>query len=147
MLLRELYIPPRDAVEVENPETGFTYKVDKEKALKLVRKKGWKIVKVHHEDDVDEAVRTIWSRSGGKQVRKYRCTSGIRKGRIVARAATCNKPLNQKAKIQLTKTKRKTPNKIKINTKKTKRANPASKRLKRINVRPKKRFAGKRRMG
>ena len=40
------------------------------------------------EDPVVEAVRTIWSRSGGKQVRKYRCTSGIRKGRIVARAAT-----------------------------------------------------------
>ena len=97
----------------------------------------------HHE--LDEAVRAIWSKSGSKQVRKYRCTSGIRKGRIVARAATCNKPLNQKAKITLKKTKRKTPNKIKINTKKTKRANPASKRLRRINVRPKKRFAGKRR--
>ena len=66
MLLRELYIPPRDAVEVENPETGFTYIVDKEKALKLVRKKGWKIVEVHHEDDVDEAVRAIWSKSGSK---------------------------------------------------------------------------------
>ena len=94
----------------------------------------------------NEAVRTIWSRSGGKQVRKYRCTSGVRKGRIVARAATCNKPLNQKAKITLKKTKRRTPNRLQIRTAKTKRANPASKRLKRINVRPKKRFAGKRKM-
>lgn len=94
--------------------------------------------------DLEEAVRTIWSRSGGKQVRKYRCTSGVRKGRIVARAATCNKPINQKAKLTLKKTKYKTPNKIKINTKKTKRSNPASRRLKRINVRPKKRFAGRR---
>ena len=93
---------------------------------------------------LDEAVRTVWSKSGNKQVRKYRCTSGQRKGRIVAKAATCNAPINQKARITLTKTKRKTPNKIKINTKKTKRSNPASRRLKRINVRPKKRFSGRR---
>ena len=96
----------------------------------------------HHE--LDEAVRAIWSKSGSKQVRKYRCTSGIRKGRIVARAATCNSPINQKAKLTLSKTKRKKPNKIKIATSKTKRSNPASRRLKRINVRPKKRFVGRR---
>ena len=64
------------------------------------------------EPEVDEAVKTIWSRSGGKQVRKYRCTSGQRKGRIVAKAATCNAPLNQKAKITLSKTKK--DNNIKI---------------------------------
>ena len=92
----------------------------------------------------NEGVRAIWSRAGGKQVRKYRCTSGIRKGRIVARATTCNSPINQKAKLTLKKTKRRTPDTIKINTKKTKRSNPASRRLKRINVRPKKRFSGKR---
>jgi|TARA_B100000035_G_C20813569_1_gene471066 hypothetical protein len=97
-------------------------------------------------NDIEEAVRAIWSRAGGKQVRKYRCTSGVRKNRIVARAATCNQPLNQKAKITLKKTRRKKPNKLQIQTAKTKRANPASKRLKRINIRPKKRFAGKRKM-
>ena len=52
--------------------------------------------------------------------------------------------INQKAKLTLSKTKRKKPNKIKIATSKTKRSNPASRRLKRINVRPKKRFAGRR---
>ena len=91
-----------------------------------------------------ESAVSIMGRSGNKNVRKYRCTSGVRKGRIVARATTCNSPINQKAKLTLTKTKRKTPNKIKINTKKTKRSNPASRRLKRINVRPKKRFSGRR---
>ena len=96
--------------------------------------------------DITEAAVTTFGRSKGKVTRKYRCTSGVRKGRIVARAATCNKPLNQKAKITLKKTKRKTPNRLQIRTAKTKRANPASKRLKRINIRPKKRFAGKRKM-
>ena len=79
MLLRELYIPPKDAVEVEHPETGFTYKVDKKKAVALV-KKGWKIVQVHHEeDDLDEG--PTWARSGKKVVRKYRCAGGPRKNR------------------------------------------------------------------
>ena len=96
--------------------------------------------------EVTEAVRAIWSRDGSKQVRKYRCTSGQRKGRIVAKATTCNKPINQKAKVTLKKTRAKKPNIIKIRTKRTYRVNPATKRLKRINVRPKKRFAGKRRM-
>jgi hypothetical protein len=83
----------------------------------------------------------IWSRSGSKQVRKFRCTSGQRKGRIVAKAATCNAPINQKARVTLKKTKRSKGSKIKIATAKTKRTNSASKRLSRINKRPKRRFA------
>lgn len=143
MLLREFYITEDNCKDGE-------YYCNTDQMCKPIPD-GWHVMPdgelMKDGEPHNEAVRTIWSRSGGKQVRKYRCTSGVRKGRIVARAATCNKPLNQKAKITLKKTKRKTPNKIKINTKKTKRANPASKRLKRINVRPKKRFAGKRRMG
>jgi hypothetical protein len=98
------------------------------------------------EPEVDEAVKTIWSRSGGKQVRKYRCTSGQRKGRIVAKAATCNAPLNQKAKITLSKTKRRKGSALNIKTAKTKRSNPASKRLKRINKPSKVRFSNRRRI-
>ena len=36
----------------------------------------------------------VWSRQGGKQVRKYRCTSGVRKGRTMASPASCNMPLD-----------------------------------------------------
>lgn len=99
-----------------------------------------------YRDDVEEAVDTIWSRSGGKQVRKYRCTSGQRKGRIVAKAATCNAPLNQRAKVTLAKTKRKKGSMLGWKTKKTKRSNPASKRLKRINKPSKVRFSNRRRI-
>ena len=70
MLLRELYIPPKDAVEVENPKTGFTYKVDKKKARQLVRKHGYKVVAVHHEDDIGEG--PTWARSGKKAKRTKR---------------------------------------------------------------------------
>lgn len=96
--------------------------------------------------EIDEAVKAIWSRSGGKQVRKYRCTSGQRKGRIVSKAATCNAPINQKAKVTLSKTKRKKGSSIGIKTAKTKRANPASRRLKRINKPSKVRFSHRRRI-
>lgn len=95
---------------------------------------------------ISEAVNAIWSRSGGKQVRKYRCTSGQRKGRIVAKAATCNAPINQKAKLTLSKTKRRKGSSLAIKTAKTKRSNPASKRLKRINKAPKTRFSNRRRI-
>ena len=35
--------------------------------------------------------RQVWARSGKKVVRKYRCSSGSRKGRTVASAAQCFK--------------------------------------------------------
>ena len=92
-----------------------------------------------------EVATPIWSRSGSKTVRKYRCTSGIRKGRIDAKAATCNAPRNVGASISLKNTKRKKGSKMKIATALTKRSNSASRRLKRLNTRPKKRFSGHRR--
>ena len=35
-------------------------------------------------ESIKEGVIQIWGRNKGKLVRKYRCTSGSRKGRIVA---------------------------------------------------------------
>ena len=92
-------------------------------------------------EELDEAVRAIWGKSGNKQVRKYRCTSGQRKGRIVAKAATCNAPINQTAKLTMKKTKRKKGSRIKIQTAKTKRTSAVSRRLGSANTRPKRRFA------
>ena len=40
------------------------------------------------ENDVDEGATPIFGKSGNKVVRKYRCTSGSRKGRIVAKPGT-----------------------------------------------------------
>jgi len=42
----------------------------------------------------------------GHTVRKYRCTTGPRKGRVVAKAATCNAPKNMKASNTLKRTRR-----------------------------------------
>ena len=131
MLLRELYIPPKDAVEVENPETRFTYKVDKKKAVDLV-KKGWKIVQVHHEeDDLDEG--PTWARSGKKVVRKYRCSGGPRKNRIVSKLAQCFAPPNVKKRMALKRIKARLGARITRKAKRTKRINPASIRVQRLN--------------
>ena len=50
-----------------------------------------------YNDSIEEGVTTIFGKTGNKTVRKYRCTSGTRKGRIVAKPATCNAPKNMKA--------------------------------------------------
>ena len=131
MLLRELYKAPKDAVEVENPKTGFSFKVDKKKAVDLV-KKGWKIVQVHHEeDDLDEG--PTWARSGKKVVRKYRCSAGPRKNRIVSKLQQCFAPPNIKKRMALKRIKARLGSRITRKAKRTKRINPASIRVQRLN--------------
>lgn len=81
-----------------------------------------------------EGARVIYGRSGNKTVRKYRCTSGVRKGRIVAKAATCTKPTNVKQSRTLAKTKRSKGPSIAVKTGRTRRANPFSKKLSHLNT-------------
>ena len=83
---------------------------------------------------IDEGVTTIFGKTGNKVVRKYRCTSGTRKGRIVAKPATCNAPKNMKG-IKHTQTDPTQEGSV-ISTKasRTKRTNPASQKLKRLNT-------------
>jgi len=87
-----------------------------------------------YNDSIEEGVTTIFGKTGNKTVRKYRCTSGTRKGRIVAKPATCNAPKNIKASNTLKKTRRSKGKTISIKSTRTKRTNPASERLKRLNT-------------
>ena len=75
----------------------------------------------------------IWGRRGSTTVRKYRCTSGMRKGRIVATAAQCFAAPNIKARFALKRTKAKLGKKMTRKALRTKRTNPASRRLKALN--------------
>jgi len=75
----------------------------------------------------------IWGRRGAKTVRKYRCTSGMRKGRIVATAAQCFAAPNIKARFALKRTKAKLGKRMARKAQRTKRTNPASRRLKTLN--------------
>lgn len=105
--------------------------------------------------EILEGVTTVFGhgKGGGTKghtVRKYRCTTGPRKGRVVAKAATCNAPKNVKASTTLKKTRRSKGRTIDIKRSRTNRTSPTTQKLKRLNVgrrtiRPKKRKgAGKR---
>lgn len=80
-----------------------------------------------------EAAKTTWGRSADRTVRKYKCTSGPRKGRIVAKASTCTAPVNVMKSKRLKQTKLRKSAPIKIKAKRTKSFSPGSLRVARLN--------------
>ena len=99
-------------------------------------------------ESIKEGVIQIWGKNKGKLVRKYRCTHGSRKGRIVAKAATCNAPVNIKSKLTMKKTRARKSPIIGIKTKFQKRMGAQSKRIARLNktrMKPTRRSTAKRR--
>ena len=75
----------------------------------------------------------VWARKGRKLVRKYRCSVGRRKGRIVADPSQCSAPIDIKKRMNLRKTKAKMGARMSKKANRTKKFNPASKALKRLN--------------
>jgi hypothetical protein len=92
---------------------------------------------------IDEATQ-VWSKGkGGGSVRKYRCTSGARKGRVMASPASCNKPLNVHKSAGLKKTRQKKKQAMAYRSGITKRSNPGAIRTAKLNksaakIRPRK---------
>ena len=84
------------------------------------------------EEEVLEEGQT-WARSGKKVVRKYRCSSGPRKNRIVAKMAQCFAAPDVKKRMQFKKVKARLGARMARKAKKTKRINPASKRVQALN--------------
>lgn len=84
--------------------------------------------------ELDEGVATIFGKKGNRTVRKYRCTSGSRKGRIVAKPSTCTAPKNAKAAQTLKKTRRSKGKTLSMKISRSKRTNPASRKLSRLNT-------------
>ena len=75
----------------------------------------------------------IWARSGKKVVRKFRCTTGRRKGRIVKQMAQCFAAPNIKARITLKETRARIGGRMMRKARRTKRTNPASRRVQALN--------------
>jgi len=92
-----------------------------------------------------ESATTVWGRSGGQAVRKYRCTTGSRKGRVVAKPSTCTAPVNITKSKRFKQTKRKKAAPIAIKSKRTKSFNPGSKRIQRLN-KPKRKTSPRKRV-
>jgi len=83
------------------------------------------------QEELDEG--QTWARSGKKVVRKYRCSSGPRKNRIVAKMAQCFAAPDIKKRQQFKKVKARLGARMARKAKKTKRINPASKRVQALN--------------
>ena len=83
----------------------------------------------------DLSEKQIWGRRGKKLVRKYRCASGFRKGRIVANMAQCFAAPNIKKKLSMKRTRARLGARMARKAKRTKRTNPASIALRRLNKR------------
>lgn len=77
--------------------------------------------------------RIAFKKQGSKMTRKYRCTSGPRKGQLRASPASCNAPLNVKKSVKLQQTKARVGSKAKVKSALTKQYNPVSKMVKRVN--------------
>jgi len=75
----------------------------------------------------------VWSRTSNKPKLKWRCTHGIRKGRIVPNASDCGKSIDTKRREQMRRTRAKTPAFQKVRAKKTKKTSVASRLLTRLN--------------
>ena len=84
------------------------------------------------EEDVLEEGQT-WARSGKKVVRKFRCSSGPRKNRVVAKMSQCFAAPDIKKRQQFKKTKARLGARMVRKARKTKRINPASKRVQALN--------------
>lgn len=81
--------------------------------------------------ELDE--KQVWAKSGQKVVRKYRCTSGSRKGRVVKEPAQCFRAPDVKRRIQLKKTKARMGARMARKARRTKRVSPVSRRVAQLN--------------
>jgi hypothetical protein len=77
----------------------------------------------------------VWARSGKKVVRKYRCSSGRRKGRVVAKISQCFAAPDIKKRVKIKQTQQRLGNRMARKAKRTKRMNTASRRVQSMNRR------------
>ena len=89
-------------------------------------------------DDVEpikEAARNILGRTKTGIKRKFRCTSGPRKGRVVADPATCTKPIDMAKRIKARQTRAKKSGQASFKRSRTMRTSAASRIIKQTNKR------------
>ncbi|RPG88454.1 MAG: hypothetical protein CBD69_000430 [Crocinitomicaceae bacterium TMED209] len=75
----------------------------------------------------------IFGRKGKSVVKKYRCSFGRKKGRIVSNPSVCSAPLDIKKRMIMKKMKARMGARLQRKIKFTKRFNPASRRVASLN--------------
>lgn len=74
-----------------------------------------------------------WSRQGGKLTRKFRCTQGPRKGRIVNSPVDCGKPIDPQKRQRFRVARAKQAPKAAARAKVTKKRDPTSRVVRKLN--------------
>lgn len=92
-----------------------------------------KLNDIINESDSLVETKMVWARKGKKIARKYRCTFGKRKGRVVADPSQCSKPVDMKKRFTLRRTKAQKGSRMTRKAQRTKRTNPASKAVRALN--------------
>ena len=82
-------------------------------------------------DKLDE--KQVWARTGKKLARKYRCSGGSRKGRVVSKMSQCYAAPNIKKRVQMKQTKARLGLRMARKARRTKKINPVSKRVQSLN--------------
>jgi hypothetical protein len=82
---------------------------------------------------LSESVVSVWGRKGSGMARRYRCTAGIRKGRIVSSPTTCTKPKDVKKSFRFKATRARRGSAMGIKASRTKRATVSS-RVRKLNI-------------
>lgn len=86
-----------------------------------------------HNVILTESAKRIWARKGRKVIKKFRCTTGRKKGRIVNTPADCGTIVDLKKRQQFKRVKAQKGERIKRKTLRTKKYNPASLRVQKMN--------------
>lgn len=81
---------------------------------------------------VSEA-KVVFAKRGNSVARKFRCTVGPRKGRVVAKPGQCAAPINLKKRFVLKRTKAAKGARMNKKAQRTKRLSPASRIVARLN--------------
>jgi hypothetical protein len=84
-------------------------------------------------EEITESFVQVFGRNKGTVVRKYRCTSGSRRGRTVANPTTCSAPKNVKASNTMKTTHRKKGPAMSVKSSRTKKSNATSRNVSRQN--------------
>ncbi len=95
-------------------------------------------------EEIIEGYKQVWGRNSKGLVRRYRCTDGPKKGRVVAKPSTCSTATSQSKSTTLKKTRR-TKGKAQAVKRSVTMKRPTTKRIQRVNkaVRPRRRNRGK----
>lgn len=85
-------------------------------------------------EEITEGYKQVWGRNSKGLVRRYRCTDGPKKGRVVAKPSTCGTRVGQRASTKL-KTTRRTRGKTQAIKRSVTMKRPTTKRIQRMNTR------------